>query len=95
MEINAKRDGASAWAGVGTPDFVGVETDSLLEKLSMQLGWASRRLELPAGRYETILPPSAVADMMFYLGWSITGRGAQEGRTALSAPAGGTRVGRS
>lgn len=93
VEINAKRAGASAWAGVGTPDFVGVSTDSLLEELSMRLGWAARRVELPAGRYETILPPSAVADMMIYLGWSMTGRGAQEGRTAFSAPAGGTRVG--
>jgi predicted Zn-dependent protease len=93
VEINAKRAGASAWAGVGTPDFLGVSTDSLLEQLSTRLGWASRRIELPAGRYETILPPSAVADMMIYLGWSMTGRGAQEGRTALSAPTGGTRVG--
>ena len=93
VEINAKRDGASAWAGVGTPDFVGVSTDSLLEQLSLRLGWAARRVELPAGRYETILPPSAVADMMIYLGWSMTGRGAQEGRNALSAPTGGTRVG--
>ena len=93
VEINAKRDGASAWAGVGTPDFAGVPTDSLLEQLSMRLGWAKRSVELPAGRYETILPPSAVADMMIYLAWSMSGRGAQEGRTALSAHDGGTRVG--
>ena len=39
------------------------------------------------------MPPSAVADMMIYLAWSMDGRGAQEGRTALSAPGGGTRVG--
>jgi len=93
VEINAKRDGASAWVGVGSPDFAGVPTDSLLEQLSMRLDWAKRRVELPAGRYETILPPSAVADMMIYLAWSMRGRGAQEGRTALSAPEGGTRVG--
>jgi predicted Zn-dependent protease len=93
VEINAKRDGASAWVGVGTPDFAGVPTDSLLEQLSLRLGWAQRRVELPAGRYETILPPSTVADMMVYLAWSMSGRGAQEGRTALSAPDGGTRVG--
>ena len=31
--------------------------------------------------------------MMVYLGWSMTGRGAQEGRTALSTLDGGTRVG--
>jgi predicted Zn-dependent protease len=93
VEINAKRDGASAWAGVSTPDFVDVPIDSLLEQLSTRLGWAQRTVELPAGRYETIMPPSTVADMMIYLAWSMDGRGAQEGRTALSAPGGGTRVG--
>ena len=93
VEINAKRDGASAWAGVSTPDFVDVPMDSLLEQLSTRLGWAQRTVELPAGRYETIMPPTTVADMMIYLAWSMDGRGAQEGRTALSAPGGGTRVG--
>jgi predicted Zn-dependent protease len=34
-----------------------------------------------------------VSDMMIYLGWSMAGRGAQEGRTALSGRDGGTRVG--
>ncbi|MFL6086919.1 MAG: metallopeptidase TldD-related protein [Mycobacterium sp.] len=93
VEINAKRDGASAWAGVSTPDFVGVQVDSLLEQLSTRLGWAKRTVELPAGRYQTIMPPSTVADMMIYLAWTMDGRGAQEGRTALSAPGGGTRLG--
>jgi predicted Zn-dependent protease len=93
VEINGKRGDASAWAGIGTPDFVDVPTDSLLEDLSMRLGWAERSVELPAGRYETIMPPSTVADMMIYLAWSMAGRAAQEGRTALSAPGGGTRVG--
>src|SRR5574337_262140 len=93
VEINAKRDSASAWAGVATADFVKVPVDSLLEQLSTRLGWAARSVELPAGRYETLMPPSTVADMMIYLGWTMSGRGAQEGRTALSAPGGGTRVG--
>ncbi|OBG29113.1 TldD/PmbA family protein [Mycobacterium sp. 852002-51057_SCH5723018] len=93
VEMNAKRGDASAWAGIGTADFTDVPTDSLLEQLSMRLGWAERSVELPAGRYETIMPPSTVADMMLYLAWSMVGRGAEEGRTALSAPGGGTRVG--
>lgn len=93
VEINAKRDGASAWVGVSAPGFVDVPTDSLLEQLSTRLGWAARSVELPAGRYETLMPPSTVADMMIYLAWTMGGRGAQEGRTALSAPGGGTRVG--
>jgi len=93
VEINAKRGDASAWAGIGTPDFVDVPTDLLLEQLSTRLGWAARRVDLPAGRYETIMPPSTVADMMLCLAWAMGGRGAQEGRSAFSAPGGGTRVG--
>jgi predicted Zn-dependent protease len=93
VEINGKRGEASAWVGVGTPDFVDVPTDSMLEQLSTRLDWAKRSLALPAGRYETIMPPSTVADMMIYMAWSMAGRGAQEGRTAFSAPGGGTRVG--
>jgi predicted Zn-dependent protease len=93
VEINAKRDGASAWAGVSTPWFRDVPTDAMLADLAMRLGWAQRTVERPAGRYETLMPPSTVADMMIYLGWSMDGHGAQEGRTALSAPGGGTRVG--
>ncbi len=93
VEINAKRDGASAWAGVSTPWFAEVDAEALLADLSTRLGWATNTVELPAGRYETIMPPSTVSDMMIYLMWTMDGRGAQEGRTALSAPGGGTRVG--
>lgn len=93
VEINAKRAGASAWAGISTPDFTDVPTDSMLEELATRLSWSRRIIELPAGRYETIMPPSTVADMMIYLAWTMGGRGAQEGRTALAAPGGGTRVG--
>ncbi|UXA11656.1 TldD/PmbA family protein [Mycobacterium sp. SMC-8] len=93
VEINAKRDGASAWSGVSTPDFSDVPVHSMLDDLATRLSWAQRSVELPAGRYETIMPPSTVADMMIYLMWSMGGRGAQEGRTALAAPGGGTRVG--
>ncbi len=93
VEINAKRGDASAWAGVATPWFADVPVEGMLAELSTRLGWGRRTVDFPAGRYETLMPPSTVADMMIYLGWSMEGRGAQEGRTALSAPGGGTRVG--
>ncbi len=93
VEINAKRGDASAWVGVSTPWFADVPVEAMLAELSMRLDWSRRIVELPAGRYETLMPPSTVADMMIYLNWSMDGRGAQEGRTALSAPGGGTRVG--
>ena len=93
VEINAKRDGASAWAGVSTPDFLDVPVDRLLSDLSTRLGWSRRTVSLPAGRYPTLMPPSTVADMLIYMTWMMDGRGAQEGRTAFSAPGGDTRVG--
>lgn len=93
VEINAKRGAASAWTGVSTPWFTDVPIDAMLLDLSTRLDWCRRTVELPAGRYETLMPPTTVADMMIYLGWSMDGRGAQEGRTALSAAGGGTRVG--
>lgn len=93
VEINAKRDGGSAWAGISTPWFADVPIETMMAELSLRLDWSRRTVEMPAGRYETLMPPSTVADLMIYLGWSMEGRGAQEGRTALSAPGGGTRVG--
>ncbi|MQY08632.1 metallopeptidase TldD-related protein [Actinomadura macrotermitis] len=92
LELNAKGAGGSAWAGVGTRDFTDVDVADLTAGLARRLQWGERRVELPAGRYETILPPSAVADLMIYLYWSAGAQDAQDGRTVFSAP-GGTRVG--
>ncbi len=93
VELNAKQGLASAWGGVSTADFTDVDLTALAADLAMRLGWGQRRLEQPAGRYPVILPPSAVADLTLYLAWSMEGRPAQEGRSALSAAGGGTRVG--
>lgn len=92
VEVNAKRDGSSAWGGVSTRDFSDVDLPGILDDLSTRLGWGRTQVELPAGRYETLLPSSAAADLLICLAWSMEGRGAQEGHTALSR-AGGTRVG--
>lgn len=92
VEINGKRGDASAWAGSGTVDFSDISVPNLLSQLATRLDWAKNSVALPAGRYETILPPSAVADLMIYLMWTMEGRGAEEGHTALSRT-GGTRIG--
>lgn len=95
LEINAKSPDRtrSAWAGRSTRDFKDVDPAALDADLAVRLGWAQRRLELPAGRYETLLPPTAVADLLIYQFWSASGRDAAEGRTVFSRPGGGTRVG--
>ncbi len=86
----------SAWVGAYTADFTDVDLTALTAEVRRRLSWSGRRLELPAGRYETILPPCAVADVMLDLVWSMEGRPAHEGRSAFAAPSGapsGTRIG--
>ncbi|MEU8722737.1 metallopeptidase TldD-related protein [Streptomyces antimycoticus] len=99
LEVNAKSAGTgkaaprSAWAGRATRDFTDVDPAAIDAELAQRLAWAERRVELPAGRYETLLPPSAVADLLIDQLWSSSARDAAEGRTVFSKPGGGTRVG--
>ncbi|MFE5125957.1 metallopeptidase TldD-related protein [Streptomyces sp. NPDC056669] len=95
LEVNAKSPDRtrSAWAGRATRDFTDVDPAAIDAELARRLAWAERRVELPAGRYETLLPPSAVADLLIDQLWSSSARDAAEGRTVFSKPGGGTRVG--
>lgn len=95
LELNAKSPDRtkSAWAGRATRDFKDVDPAALDTELAQRLGWARRHIDLPAGRYETLLPPTAVADLLIYQLWSASARDAAEGRTVFSKPGGGTRVG--
>ncbi|MEW9529671.1 metallopeptidase TldD-related protein [Microbispora sp. NPDC049125] len=95
LELNAKSPdmARSAWTGVATRDFTDVDVAALDATLAGRLEWAKRRISLEAGRYETLIPPSAVSDLLIYLYWSAGARDAADGRTVFSRPGGGTRVG--
>ncbi len=95
VELNAKSAdmARSAWAGVATRDFTDVDIAGLDSGLSERLSWAKRTLSLPACRYETLLPPTAVSDLLAYMYWSSGAKEAAEGRTVFSKPGGGTRIG--
>ena len=95
VELNAKSAdmARSAWTGVGTRDFTDVDIAGLDAGLAERLGWARRTVSLPAGRYETLLPPTAVSDLLIYMYWSAGAKEAAEGRTVFSKPGGGTRIG--
>jgi predicted Zn-dependent protease len=94
VEINAKSADKtrSAWVGMQTHDFTDVDVSALSDELARRLDWARTRIELPAGRYETILPPTAVADLMLYLYWTASARDAEEGRNVFAASGGKTRI---
>jgi predicted Zn-dependent protease len=94
-EVNGKAADRtrSAWAGAGARELASVDVEALTAEVDTRLGWQARHLELAAGRYDTVLPPSAVADLMVYAYWSAGARTAHEGRSVFGKPSGGTRVG--
>jgi predicted Zn-dependent protease len=83
----------STYVGQTTPDFADVDVSRLEAEVVRRLGWADRTVEIGPGRYDTVLPPTAVADLMIYLYWSAAAREAHDGQTVFSKPGGGTRVG--
>ncbi|WP_460863030.1 metallopeptidase TldD-related protein [Nocardiopsis coralliicola] len=97
IEMNtraAQGDPRSAWVGRATRDFADVDVDALDAELARRAGWAANQVELPAGRYAAVLPPTAVADLMVPLYFDAGARDAAEGRSAFSAGgSGGTRIG--
>ena len=95
LELNAKDAPMrrTAWLGRSTRDFTDIDITALWPELEQRYGWTERTVALPAGRHETLLPPSAVADLMVYLAWTAAWRDASEGRNAFSTPGGGTRIG--
>jgi predicted Zn-dependent protease len=95
VELNGKTAdfGRSVWAGQGTRDFSDVAVADLAADVERKMRWSQRRVDLPAGRYETLLPPSAVADLMIYLYWTMEARDADEGRNVFARKGGGNRIG--
>jgi predicted Zn-dependent protease len=83
----------STYVGMATRDFADVDVDAVYGEVGRRLGWMDRTIEIAPGRYDTILPPTAVADLLVYMYWSGSAREAHDGRTVFSKPGGGTRVG--
>jgi predicted Zn-dependent protease len=81
----------SAW--VGAPTITPV-LEELEAELWRRLEWGRRPIALDAGRYEVIMPPSGMADLMAVLAfYALGGQDAEDGRTVFSKEGGGTRLG--
>jgi predicted Zn-dependent protease len=83
----------SAWSGQGATEIATIDLPALEADVMKRLAWSEKRIALDAGRYETVLPPSAVADLMLYSYWSSGALDAYEGQSVFARPGGGTRVG--
>ena len=95
IELAGRSDdgSSSSWAGTGWRGDAASQLADLESKVTRGLGWGARRIELEPGRYETILPSNAVADLVVMIDAAASGRDAEEGRSVFSAPGGRTRIG--
>jgi predicted Zn-dependent protease len=83
----------STWAGVETRDFKDVSVTDIDKQIRQRLEWQGTKVDLPAGRYDTILPSGSVADLFVYMMWVSAARDAHEGQSVFSKKGGGTRIG--
>jgi predicted Zn-dependent protease len=90
--VGRTADGSgSAW--VAEPA-IAPSLERMEQEIWRRLDWETRQIPLEAGRYEVIMPPSAVSDMMATLAFgALGGQDAEDGRTVFSREGGGTRVG--
>jgi len=93
LAVRDPATGGTAWAGRSGRALAEGTLVGLDDSVRTRLAWASRRVELPAGRYRTVLPPDAVADLVPLVAEAASGRDAEEGHNVFSAPGGGTRLG--
>lgn len=95
LEMTGKADGRrrSSWVGRYTTDFSDIDVVELDAELGRRLAWEDRQVSVAPGRYDVVLPPTAVSDLLIYLYWSMAARDAAEGRTVFSRAGGGTRIG--
>ena len=84
----------SAWSGQGCSE-VAAHRPRGARGRRRASGWrgASGRSRSTPAATTTILPPSAVADLMVYAYWSAGALDAHEGQSVFSKAGGGTRVG--
>ena len=90
--VGRTADGSgSAW--VGEPTIAPV-LEEMEDEVWRRLDWGRRQVALEAGRYEVVMPPSGVADLMAMIAfYALGGQDAEDGRTVFSKEGGGTRVG--
>jgi predicted Zn-dependent protease len=83
----------SGYASFASPRLSDIDAAALAERAATKAETSARPRDLPPGRYTVILEPAAVADLLMFLTFSLNARAADEGRSFLSKPGGGNRLG--
>lgn len=83
----------SGWAGFESPRLGDVKAADLAARAAKKALASASPKELPPGAYTVVLEPRAVADLLGSLFGSLSRRPVDEGRSFLSKPGGGNRIG--
>jgi len=83
----------SGYAAFDAPRLADIDPSRLVEIAATKAVRSARPRDLEPGRYTVILEPQAVSELLFPLVFSLNARTADEGRSFLSKPGGGTKLG--
>ena len=83
----------SGYAAMDAPRVSDLDPAALAARAAQKAEASAHPRDLAPGRYTVILEPEAVADLLGFLAFSLNARAADEGRSFLSKPGGGNRVG--
>jgi predicted Zn-dependent protease len=83
----------SGYARMSSPRLTDLQASALALHAATKAESSAKPRDLAPGAYTVILEPEAVADLLMFLLFSLNARSADEGRSFLSKPGGGTRLG--
>ncbi|HJR62548.1 MAG TPA: TldD/PmbA family protein [Gemmatimonadaceae bacterium] len=83
----------SGWAGANHSEFNRIDPAALGARAIEKARLSTNAVAIEPGRYTVILEPTAVANLVQLLGFSLNARNADEGRSFFTKPGGGNKIG--
>jgi PmbA protein len=84
FSVTVLEDKSSGWAKSNSPDIRNINPEELAENASRTCASSREPREAPAGHYTTILPPSAVLDLVGFLFYDFAGTAVHDKRSCLT-----------
>ena len=84
FSVTILESSSSGWAKENSPDIRKIDPGELAESASEKASNSRTPREIPAGRYTTILPPSAVLDLVGFLFYDFAGTAVLDKRSCLT-----------
>ena len=83
----------SGWAGAEHPDWKQIDFAGMASNAITKARLSRNPVAIEPGRYDVILEPQAVGDLVQLMGFALNARTADEGRSAFAKAGGGNKIG--